>query len=372
MDAVPDPAPIADQTLTQAQVPIVEDSEIEEEDCSEPKELEFIPDPLINEESSEHLFQNEAEASEQFPEYFDSDLDGQDGREAAADHPDSHDGREATADHPDSQPEEGCKATVDFDYEHLACLTPQEATSIALYKGKIEYNVTHDAYKYFCKVVSKRTKLHILDLRTIHKAIQCLTGVAHVSYDVCINNCICFAEYPEQLSCPLCGEARYRCIGHKDIPRKTFDYIPVQHCLRLLYSDPKAARDLKSYLKKLEDTAEGVVLRDFWDANLCAELKKKGILTDPRSLAFYFSTDGVCLFRKDRQHSVHPLLLINYNLHPKLRFQKENIIFLGIIPGPKKPKDLLVLALQVSLFPLKAQCSGSSGCCQGERQWWWV
>ena len=61
---------------------------------------------------------------------------------------------------------------------------------------------------------------------------------------------------------------------------------------------------------------------------------------DPHSLVFYFSTDGVCLFRKGRQHTVHPLLLINYNLHPELRFQKE-IIFLGIIPGPKKPKDML-------------------------------
>ena len=43
-------------------------------------------------------------------------------------------------------------------------------------------------------------------------------------------------------------------------------------------------------------------LRDFWDAKLCAGPKKKGILTDPlaRSLAFYFSTDGVCLLRKCR------------------------------------------------------------------------
>ena len=49
----------------------------------------------------------------------------------------------------------------------------------------------------------------------------------------------------------------------------------------------------------------------------------------------------MCLFRKGRQHTVHPLLLINYNLHPELRFRKENIICLGIIPGLKKPKDLL-------------------------------
>ena len=39
-----------------------------------------------------------------------------------------------------------------FNYEYLALLTPQEAVSIALYKGKIENNVTRDAYNYFCKV----------------------------------------------------------------------------------------------------------------------------------------------------------------------------------------------------------------------------
>ena len=68
---------------------------------------------------------------------------------------------------------------------------------------------------------------------------------------------------------------------------------------------------------------------------------KSGILADPRSLAFYFSTDGVCLLRKCRQHTVHLLLLINYNLHPELRFQGEHIIRLRIVLGPKKPKDLL-------------------------------
>ena len=81
-------------------------------------------------------------------------------------------------------------------------------------------------------------------------------------------------------------------------------------------------------------------LHDFRDAKLCAELKKKGILTDPRSLVFDFSTGGVCLLRKFRQHIVHPILLINYNLHPELRFRGEHIIRLRIVLGPKKPKDL--------------------------------
>ena len=194
---------------------------------------------------------------------------------------------------------------------------------------------------YFRKVVLKVAKFPILDLHTVHKAIQSLTGVAHTSYDVCVNNCICFADCPDQINCLSCGEARYHRVAQKDTARKTFDYIAVQHRLRLLYSDPKMAQQLKSYRKRLEESAEGNVVRDFWDAKLCAELKKKGVLNDPRSLAFYFSTDGVFLFRKGRQHTVHPLLLINYNLHPELRFRKENIICLGIIPGPKKPKHLL-------------------------------
>ena len=214
--------------------------------------------------------------------------------------------------------------------------------SIALYKVKMKNNVTRDGHKNYSRVFSEQSKFPCLDVRTVHKIIRSATGVAHVSYDVCVNNCVCFVKYPEQHTCPSCGEARYHRVGLKDVPRKTFDYIPVQHRLRLLYSDPKMARQLKSYRKMLEDTADasGNILRDFWDAKLCAELKKKGILTDPRSLAFYFSTDRVYLFRKGRQHTVYPLILINCNLHPELRFRTENIICLGIIPGPKKPKDL--------------------------------
>ena len=37
----------------------------------------------------------------------------------------------------------------------------------------------------------------------------------------------------------------------------------------------------------------------------CKALRRveEGILTDPRLLAFYFSMDGVCLFRKGRRYT---------------------------------------------------------------------
>lgn len=34
-----------------------------------------------------------------------------------------------------------------------------------------------------------------------------------------------------------------------------------------------------------------------------------------------------------------PLILFDYNLPPKTRFHLENIISLGVIPGPRKPHD---------------------------------
>jgi hypothetical protein len=58
-----------------------------------------------------------------------------------------------------------------------------------------------------------------------------------------------------------------------------------------------------------------------------------------------------------------PLVIFNYNLPPKIQFLKEHIICLGVVPSPKKPKDmdsflwsaveeLLKLALGVCAFDI--------------------
>lgn len=57
-------------------------------------------------------------------------------------------------------------------------------------------------------------------------------------------------------------------------------------------------------------------------------------------MAFTFSTDGVELFRKGKKHSVWPLMLVCLNLPPAIRFKQENVLCLGIMPGPSKPKDI--------------------------------
>ena len=43
---------------------------------------------------------------------------------------------------------------------------------------------------------------------------------------------------------------------------------------------------------------------------------------------------------KMRKQTTWILLIFNYNLPPDQRFQKDNILCAGIIPGPKKPWDI--------------------------------
>ncbi|CEL62957.1 hypothetical protein RSOLAG1IB_12611 [Rhizoctonia solani AG-1 IB] len=56
-------------------------------------------------------------------------------------------------------------------------------------------------------------------------------------------------------------------------------------------------------------------------------------------IALGLSTDGVGPF-KTRKQQCWPLILINYNLPPSIRTRLENILCLGVIPGPQSPKEL--------------------------------
>jgi len=60
--------------------------------------------------------------------------------------------------------------------------------------------------------------------------------------------------------------------------------------------------------------------------------------SNPRDIALGLSTDGFAPFKK-RKQTTWPIILFNYNLPPDVWIHMGNIIDLGTIPGPKKPKD---------------------------------
>jgi len=82
--------------------------------------------------------------------------------------------------------------------------------------------------------------------------------------------------------------------------------------------------------------------------------------SDHCDIALGVTTDGFAPFKKWK-HTAWILLVFNYNLPPDERFQKDNILCVGIIPGPKKPwdadlfiyplvRELLELAMGVSTY----------------------
>jgi hypothetical protein len=61
--------------------------------------------------------------------------------------------------------------------------------------------------------------------------------------------------------------------------------------------------------------------------------------SDHCDVALSFTTDGFTPFKRQK-HTAWILLIFNYNLPPDQRFQKDNILCVGIIPSPKKPWDV--------------------------------
>jgi hypothetical protein len=241
--------------------------------------------------------------------------------------------------------ENGESSATNFEYSKPARLSAQEIMSIALYQIKSHRNISQEAHHDYASIVSLVMQERMLDLRTVEALMERTTGIAHIRYDVCKNGCVCFSpKYSDATTCPLCGIPR---LTTKGKPWKTFDYIPIQHRLRLQYANERRAREFTEYRQALDLDAEqrledgdDSALRDFWDGKLCKELKARGMLTLSTDLAFALSTDGVELFRKGKKHQVWPLVLTCYNISPTLRFLEDNIFCLGIIPGPKKPADL--------------------------------
>lgn len=139
-----------------------------------------------------------------------------------------------------------------------------------------------------------------------------------------------FTEDVHTKECCICNEPRYDKEG-KD--RKTFDYIPLIHRLRLQYANPYRAKQLTSYVESLGEL--GNVRRDIWDGSLMHDLRtKKALFGQPTDLALGFSTDGANLFKQRGKFSIWPFILVLFNLPPDERTKESNIILSGIVPGP--------------------------------------
>ena len=138
--------------------------------------------------------------------------------------------------------------------------------------------------------------------------------------------------------CLICLSPRYDKSGNAV---QTFDYIPVVHRLRIQYASLRRSDIFTTYPEQCRARYKtSGIISDIWNGKLVHELEERGLFANKRDISLSFHTDGVKLFKSRSSFHVWPLLLIINNLPPDQRFKKENVLFLGVIPGPNQPKDI--------------------------------
>lgn len=222
----------------------------------------------------------------------------------------------------------------------------------------------------------RRLRDSISSIDVLQRRISQLSGVRPRQYDCCINSCCCYTGHFAKLqNCPFCREPRYNREGK---PVKTFNYLPLVPRLKqwfrnselvakLMYrslfkTSPPDSDSPDTAWEDIIDIFDGDHYLSLLDENVTINEEKLGhhFFSDDRDIALGISFDGFCPF-KHRKQTCWPIIAFNYNLPPEERFHLDNILCLGVIPGPKQAKDtdsflwplvdeMLVLARGITAF----------------------
>jgi len=138
----------------------------------------------------------------------------------------------------------------------------------------------------------------------------------------------------------------------------TSSTVPMNMQRRSCICTPGMTTDIFDGLHYCSLLGEHVVVRD--------QTLTHHYFSDHHDITLGFATDSFAPFKKWK-HTVWILLIFNYNLPPDEHFQRDNILCVGIIPGPKKPwnadlfihplvQELLELAIGVPTYDALSSC----------------
>ncbi|RDB23221.1 hypothetical protein Hypma_009543 [Hypsizygus marmoreus] len=295
--------------------------------------------------------------------------------ESDSDNEDDGDGDEtlldADFDEDDTDDEDGGLPTSDMTNEEFERelaqiadeMTDEDFSLLRSFALKTDEHLTN---KTFEKLRFAFPNAGVDTWKTTKARVEFLSALRPVPYDCCTNSCCCYVgPHVDATSCPFCKEPRLDAQGK---PRKRFIYIPIIRRLIEYFKNPGMIEKLSYRAQFSEDPG---VVKDVFDGSHYRSLKNSNVtvngrpcsykhFSDDRDIALGLSTDGFAPFRK-RKHTAWPLLVFDYNLPPEIRFHLQYIMCIGIIPGPKKPKDfdsflwpfveeLLKLSLGVTAF----------------------
>lgn len=244
--------------------------------------------------------------------------------------------------------------------------TDEEIEMLRSFTLKVEDHLSDRTYE---RIRHTFPNSNIGSFKSTKSRVEFLAAFKPVPYDCCINSCCCFVGPHEKAeTCPFCHEPRLK----DGRPRKRFTYIPI---IPRLVAYFKNAEMIEAMSYRGNYTPNPNTMSDIFDSDNYAKLKDSHVtiggkkllhkfFSGLRDIALGLSTDGFAPFKR-RKQTCWPLILFNYNLPPEVRFHLQNILCVGVIPGPNKPKDfdsfqwplveeLLKLKIGVPAFDVRA------------------
>ena len=203
------------------------------------------------------------------------------------------------------------------------------------------------------------TRFHMFP-EALAPSVATLSGLKPGWVDRCLGGCCCFTgTYASLNTCSYCEKPWYQ---SSRVPIKQFQYLPVKGQLQAMLKDKTTAKQLKYRHAYSHTDINNEVIRDVFDSTIYHNLLEKQVVvngqtqdykyfSDARDVALGISLDGVTYFSR-RQHSVWPVILINYNLPPRVRTHRDRVLCYGVIPGTVQNLDSYLIPLHDELNDL--------------------
>ncbi|PHZ07181.1 uncharacterized protein RHIMIDRAFT_242948, partial [Rhizopus microsporus ATCC 52813] len=197
-----------------------------------------------------------------------------------------------------------------------------------------------DVIRFINTVIRDKDRFDVNDRfhfpETTDNLMRSTLPIKAYNYDVCKNGCKMFeVENAEDTSCEYCGERRYEDEDLKE-PVASMKLLSVGDYV----SNMLAKEDTRQMFKyrSTRDT-EINVYKDIFDGDVYKDLVNKGFFDGELDVALALFVDGFTTQHKGKRTMtiIHCVIL---NVDPSSRYTEEFTLQLGVIPGPKKPKDI--------------------------------
>ena len=216
---------------------------------------------------------------------------------------------------------------------------------------KVQHHSSRISYEHLCWIIGAR--MATFSEYKLFKILTETSGVVPQILHCYLNSCVLFVgKHANATICYLCKVPQF--LPGTQTPQNRFLYYPLIPRLQAFYTNSLLSHIIHTYRADYKHNPQ--VISDVFNGNHYRSLLSKKVsiqlpdgttaelphfhFSDNRDIAFAMFSDSYQLFKKSHiPKSATPIILVNLNLPPMLRTQLENLICLGVIPGPHTPKD---------------------------------